>query len=133
MEKLNQLLTQFDNQKTSRILFVETLHLKDWNGYTARYTRGISGTHTASMYLAEEFVKRGYEVDFVSPNIINAVHLGVNYKNFELGVDKVYDYIFITNNMLDLQIVNKVIHYKKLFIVIHNPLLQPQLLGLFKI
>lgn len=134
MELLNNVLTTLESTITKRILFIETLHLKGWNGYTARYKKGVSGTHSASMYLAEALVEKGYHVDFVSPNIINIKHLGVNYINFEWnGIDNVYDYIFITNNMLDIQLVNKVIHYKKLFIVMHNPLLNIEVLNLFNI
>ena len=135
MELLNNVLTTLETTFTKRILFIETLHLKGWNGYTARYKKGISGTHSASMYLAEALVEKGFHVDFVSPNIINIKHLGVNYINFEWnnGIDKVYDYVFITNNMLDLQLLNKVVHYKKLFIVMHNPLLQAELVNLFSL
>jgi glycosyltransferase involved in cell wall biosynthesis len=35
--------------------------------------------------------------------------------------------------MLDLQIVNKVVHYKKMIILMNNPLLQPDLFHLFNI
>ena len=131
MEALESALKGLNTEKTNRILFVETLHLKNWNGYTARHVKGVSGTHIASVYLAEELVVRGYDVEFISPNIIPITHLGVKYAH--TCSSKVYDYIFITNNLLDLQIVNTVIHYKKLFIILHNPLLQPHLLDFFKV
>ena len=134
MEILQATLKHLDTFNTNRILFIEAFHLKEWNGYTARHIKGTSGTHSASMYLAEEFAKRGYEVDFVSPNIIDTTYLGVNYKNFqEFPLNTVYDYIFTTNNMLDLQIANKVVHYKKLIVIMGNPLLQPDFLNVFKI
>lgn len=131
MEALESALKGLNTEKTNRILFVETLHLKNWNGYTARHVKGVSGTHIASVYLAEELVVRGYDVEFISPNIIPITHLGVKYAH--ACSSKVYDYIFITNNLLDLQIVNTVIHYKKLFIILNNPLLQPHLLDFFKV
>jgi glycosyltransferase involved in cell wall biosynthesis len=131
MEALESALKGLNTEKTNRILFVETLHLKNWNGYTARHVKGVSGTHIASVYLAEELVKRGYDVEFISPNIIPTTYLGVKYAH--TCSSKVYDYVFITNNFLDLQIVNTVVHYKKLFIILNNPLLQPHLLDFFKV
>jgi glycosyltransferase involved in cell wall biosynthesis len=134
MELLKQGLARLETEKTGKVLFVETLHLKGWNGYTARYSKGISGTHSASMYLAEEFAARGFQVDFASPNVLAVPHLDVNYINVdEADVDIVYDMVFMTNNLLDLQIINKVIHYKNLFILMNNPLINPQLINLFKI
>ena len=39
-----------------KFIFVDSFDLV-WNGYSARYENGISGSHTAIMYLAEGLAK----------------------------------------------------------------------------
>ena len=43
-----------------KFIFVESFGLKNWNGETARFNIGISGTHTFILYVAEGLVKFGH-------------------------------------------------------------------------
>ena len=49
-----------------KFLFTESFDLRGWNGKIARTNKGISGSHTAAMSLAEALVLQGQQVDFVS-------------------------------------------------------------------
>jgi hypothetical protein len=49
-------------------VFVESFDLKSWNGETSRKERGVSGSHSSPMYLAEGLSSLGHRVDFVSIN-----------------------------------------------------------------
>jgi hypothetical protein len=62
-----------------KFIFVDSFNIK-WNGYTARHTSGISGSHSCPMYLAEGIAKNhDHCVEFVSVNnnMIEGTHLNV--------------------------------------------------------
>lgn len=132
-----------------KFIFTESF-LLNWNGYTARYERGISGTHNASMYLAEALANLGHDVTMVNVsyyikniiqrdkyskrisikgteiiynnNIINGEHLGVKYTNISEIEDSIdCDYIITTYSIDDLDILKKVNNYKKVIIIMNNP------------
>ena len=122
-----------------KFIFTESFPLI-WNGYTARNNKGISGSHTVSMYLAEGLAsKEGMDVTIVNltvskeknggrfrylrqhtNNIIEGKHLNVNYINYSNLPRTTCDYIITTNWTDDLTILHKVTEYKKLIIIMHN-------------
>jgi len=106
-----------------KFIFSES-HTLPWNGYTARYERGISGTHSASMYLAEALAELNHEVIFV--NICNKIipgnHLGVKYVNFNEFEVCDCDYIITTYHTNDLFIIDKINNFNKIIIIMNNPL-----------
>ena len=49
-----------------KIIFVDSFDIV-WNGNTARHTNGVSGSHSAIMYLAEAIAKYEFnQVELVS-------------------------------------------------------------------
>ena len=46
------------------IVFTESFELNGWNGYNARYIKGVSGSHNGPMYLAEGLADAGHRVYF---------------------------------------------------------------------
>jgi hypothetical protein len=132
-----------------KFIFTESFSLK-WNGYIARNEKGISGTHNASMYLAEALANLGHDVTMLNTscylkniihrdryskrisikgteiiynnNIIIGEHLGVKYINISDIEDSIdCDYIITTYNVDDLDILKKVNNYKKVIMIINNP------------
>ena len=132
-----------------KFIFTESF-LLNWNGYTARYERGISGTHNASMYLAEALANLGHDVTMVNTsyhlkhilykskystqiskkkseliynnNIIKGEHLGVKYINISDITDNIEcDHVITTYNTDDLHILEKVNNYKKVIMIMNNP------------
>jgi glycosyltransferase involved in cell wall biosynthesis len=122
-----------------KFIFTESFNLC-WNGFTARNDKGISGSHTVPMYLAEGLAqKEEMDVTIVNltvskekkggrfrylrqyaNNIIEGKHLNVNYVNYSNLPRTTCDYIITTNWTDDLTILHKVIEYKKLIIIMHN-------------
>lgn len=94
-----------------------------WNGKTARYDEGVSGSHNAPMYLAEALAK-DHVVELVSTknNIIEGTHLNVKYTNFNNFERTSCDYIVSTNFMTTLDILDKITSYNKILILTHNEL-----------
>ena len=119
-----------------KFIFSESFNL-NWNGYIARNEKGISGTHNASMYLAEALANLGHDVTILNTscylkniihrdkysaritikgteiiynnNIIIGEHLGVKYINISDIEDIIdCDYIITTYNVDDLDILKKV-------------------------
>ena len=107
------------------IVFTESFELNGWNGYNARYIKGVSGSHNGPMYLAEGLADAGHRVYFVS--IINVMepreYNGVVYCNLDNFQTLEYcDLIVTTNNVRDLHIFKKIDNYKRLAFVMHNEL-----------
>ena len=107
-----------------RFVFIESFNLKFWNGELARTKKGISGTHSASMYLAEALAANSHEVIFVSlyDTMVETDYLGVKYVNDSNFEPTECDYIVTTNNLDDLNVLNKIHHYQKIIIILNNDL-----------
>jgi FkbM family methyltransferase len=107
-----------------KFLFTESFGISDWNGKTARTTKGISGSHTAAMHLAEALVLQNQQVDFVSMrNRIEPIqYKGVNYFNVKDFIGGEYDFLITTHNLNDLQILSKATIQQKIILVMHNEL-----------
>jgi len=126
-----------------KFIFTESFKLI-WNGYTARHDKGISGSHTVSMYLAEGLAKLGHDVIIVNTtsnvktvlrtknrviketvynnNIIEGNYNNVKYVNYNNMSNLSCDYIITTNCTDDLNILNKITDYKKIIVIMHNNL-----------
>ena len=106
-----------------KFIFVESFRL-NWNGYTARYEKGISGTHNASMYLAEALAELNHEVIFVNVfnNIIPGFYNNIKYVNLDKFDGCDCDYIITTYMVNDLLILNKILNYNKIIMIMNNPL-----------
>jgi len=107
-----------------RFVFVESFDIKDWNGEIARLSRGISGSHSAGMYLAEGLANMGHTINFVSTNnnMVETVYLGVNYVNIDNFGETTCDYVITTNNLRDLSILHNIHVGNKVIILMHNDL-----------
>jgi glycosyltransferase involved in cell wall biosynthesis len=107
-----------------KFIFVESFNINGWNGNTARNIKGVSGSHTAPMYLAEALAKEGNIVEFVSLNncLIEENFLGVQYTNFDNFKVKSCDYIIVTNLLSSLNILEKITSYSRVIILTHNEL-----------
>jgi len=107
-----------------KFIFVDSFNLV-WNGYSARNQDGISGSHSAIMYLAEGIAKNAnHYVEIVSTKnkLIEGTHLNVKYTNFNNFQNQECDFI-ITNNVLDtLCILDKIYNYNKIIISTQNDL-----------
>ena len=106
-----------------RFIFSES-YILNWNGYTARYEKGISGTHNASMYLAEALAELNHEVIFVNVfnNIIPGFYNNIKYVNLDKFDGCDCDYIITTYMVNDLLILNKILNYNKIIMIMNNPL-----------
>jgi FkbM family methyltransferase len=106
-----------------KFIFVDSYNLK-WNGNTARYTTGISGSHNGHMYLAEGLAAANNEVIMVSTknNIIEDIYNGVQYMNLSNFTHTKCSYIIIMNNIQSLEILNYITQYEKLLIIMQNDL-----------
>lgn len=107
-----------------KFIFVDSFNLK-WNGKTARYINGISGSHNAHMYLAEGLaLDINNEVIMVSTknNIIEETYNGVHYINISNFTPTECSYIIIMNNLRSLEILEFIIHYEKILILTQNDL-----------
>jgi hypothetical protein len=62
-----------------KIIFVESFDRKLLNGRVSRYEKGVSGTHTSIIYLAEGLANLKQKVEIVSiyNNIKEEEYLGV--------------------------------------------------------
>jgi len=107
-----------------KFLFTESFGISGWNGEIARTIKGVSGSHTAAMYLAEALVLQNQQVDFVSMrNRIEPMkHKGVNYFNVKDFEGDSYDFLITTHNLNDLQILSKATIQQKIIIILHNEL-----------
>jgi len=105
-----------------KFVFSECMSIK-WNGHTARNIKGVSGTHTASMYLAEGLAALNHEVIYVNVNnnIIPTTYLGVKYINYNDFEPTDCDYVIMTYFVAELFILNKITNFKKIIMVMHNP------------
>ena len=107
------------------IVFTESFKIFGWNGYNARAIKGVSGSHNGPMYLAEGFAEAGHTVYFVALNktIEPLEYKGVKYINYdEFERQEHCDLIVTTNNIQDLIILNKIGHYHRLAMIMHNEL-----------
>jgi hypothetical protein len=104
-----------------KFIFLDSFDLV-WNGKTARYNNGVSGSHNATMYLAEALA-RDNDVEIISTknNIIEDTYLNVKYTNISSTPSFDCDYVISTNCLTTLDVINK-ITYKKLLILTHNDL-----------
>ena len=108
----------------NKFIFVDSFDIK-WNGQTARFNTGISGSHSALLYLAEGLAKiQNNEVIITSTvnNIIEGNYNNVEYKNMKNLIKTDYDYIIVSNVLTCLDILTKVSNYKKIIILTHNDL-----------
>jgi FkbM family methyltransferase len=107
-----------------KFIFIESFNINGWNGNTARNIKGVSGSHTAPMYLAEALAKEGNIVEFVSLNncLIEENFLGVQYTNFDNFKVKSCDYIIATNRFSSLNILEKITSFSKIIIITHGEL-----------
>ena len=65
-------------------VFTESFHVNGlWNGRTYREIRGLSGTHGASIYLAEGLAAHGHRVLYIADSVEGGVHKDVEYVNAE--------------------------------------------------
>lgn len=129
-----------------KFIFIESFDL-NWNGYTARNEKGISGTHSALMYLAEALGALGHDVTVINlklnrrriiqqygnntvvrhetvyhNNIIKGEHLNVKYINAkDINDFIVCDYIVTTYSSDDLHILKKMSKFNKLIVIMNNP------------
>ena len=107
------------------IVFTESFKIFGWNGYNARYVKGVSGSHNGPMYLAEGFAEAGHTVYFVALNktIECTEYKGVKYHNYDdFDYQNHCDLIVTTNNIHDLIILNKIRNYRHLAMIMHNEL-----------
>jgi glycosyltransferase involved in cell wall biosynthesis len=104
-----------------KFIFIDSFHLR-WNGKTARYEHGISGSHSAILYLAEALAKH-HSVDVISTvnNILEGTYLNVNYINAVHVQSTICDVIVFTNELSGLSILNK-IACKRVLILTQNDL-----------
>lgn len=107
-----------------KFLFTESFGITGWNGKNARTSKGISGSHTAAMYLAEALVLQNQQVDFVSMrNQIEPIqYKGVDYSNVKDFIGGEYDFLITTHNLNDLQILSKATIRQKIILILHNEL-----------
>jgi hypothetical protein len=107
-----------------KFVFVESFQLSKWNGYNARYIKGVSGSHNGPMYLAEALASFGHEVIFISMrNMMESiVYKNVRYMNYEDMPDMDTDVLVTTNNIFDYEIFQKLKKFRKVVLVIHNEL-----------
>ena len=125
-----------------KFIFVESFRL-NWNGYTARFINGISGTHNTVMYLAEALAKLNHDVTVINTShiirhipkyntilksiyfkkyIIPKIYNNVKYINYDEFEKTDCDYIITTYNTDDIIILNKINNYKKIIVIMNNPL-----------
>lgn len=79
-----------------------------WNGEIARDVRGISGTHAASMFLAEGLAARGHFVQYVSDSVNSAEYKGVKYIPASV-VSRIDCDIFVTTyNLSDFSLLSRI-------------------------
>ena len=125
-----------------KFIFVESFRL-NWNGYTARFKNGISGTHNTIMYLAEALAKLDHNVTVINTayitrhipkyntilykiqyfnNIIPETYNNVKYINYDKFESTNCDYIITTYNTDDIEILKKINNYKKMIVIMNNPL-----------
>lgn len=107
-----------------KIVFVESFLNKEWNGYTARYIEGVSGSHSTIFYLAEAIAKQNHEVTVIQqyaifdPKWVN----GVYYQCMEYLPDEdntQYDVLVFTFQLEDTNIFNKIKNYKKVAFIMN--------------
>ena len=98
-----------------KIVFIEQF-LKNqlWNGRTMREIKGLSGTHTAGIFLAESLVTFGHTVTYYSKTILQETYNGVKYVNSDVIETMDADIIFMTFNIMDFQMIyNRFDYFKK--------------------
>lgn len=107
-----------------KIIFTESFDINNWNAEKARTECGVSGTHWASIYLAEGLAKRGHDVSFVSikNNIAETNYNNVEYINCDNFKEDACDYIITTFFLQDLNILDKIKKYNKIIILMNNDL-----------
>ena len=107
-----------------KFVFPESINISKWNGEDARNHNGISGTHTAIMYLAEGLASLGHEVYIVGifNNLIETTYLNVNYINYDNFNHDSCDFIITTYYLKDLNILDKIRSFNKIIILFNNDL-----------
>jgi glycosyltransferase involved in cell wall biosynthesis len=107
-----------------KIAFIESLSNKEWNGYTARYDTGVSGTHCTIFYLAEALVKKNHDVTVIQTqcNFNSKIVNDVYYQSMENIPEEDtthYDVIVCTFHLKDLVILDKIKNYNKLAFIMN--------------
>jgi hypothetical protein len=107
-----------------KFIFIESFNIKDWNGEIARKVKGISGSHSASMYLSEGLANLGHDVYFISinNNLVETTYMGVKYINYCNFSDTICDYIVTTYHLHDFYIFDKLTEFKKIIVLMNNDL-----------
>jgi glycosyltransferase involved in cell wall biosynthesis len=107
-----------------KIAFIESFLNKEWNGYTARYVEGVSGTHSAIFYLAEAIAKQNHDVTVIQqyanfePKWVNGVFYQCMKKMPEDDTT-LYDVLVFTFKLEDTNIFNKIKNYKKIAFIMN--------------
>ena len=106
-----------------KFIFVESFSLPNrWNGRTHRDIAGLSGTHAASIYLAEALVALGHEARFISPNILPGIHRGVSYESVDSTTVRHCDAAILTYNGRDIEVmILAKISCTKIYLYMGNP------------
>jgi glycosyltransferase involved in cell wall biosynthesis len=105
-----------------KIAFIESFLEKEWNGYTARYIEGVSGSHSAIFYLAEAIAKHKHEVTVIQQYAVFQSKWvnGVYYQSMENMPNDdqtLYDIVVCTFQLKDMNVLNKIKNYKKIAFV----------------
>jgi hypothetical protein len=113
----------YDNTATLSFVFVERFGgiPGKWNGQTYRESFGMSGTHAASIMLAESLAQLGHNVRYISPNILPGTYKNVHYETVNPRGRVSCDFVITTFSAEDLQLIeNAHISYKKLAVSMNN-------------
>jgi glycosyltransferase involved in cell wall biosynthesis len=101
-----------------KFAFIESFLKKEWNGYTARYVNGTSGTHTSIYYLAEALSKKKHDVTIIqtqcnfTPKKVNGVFYQ-SMENIPEDDDTHYDVLIFTFSINDMVVLDKIKNFDK--------------------
>jgi hypothetical protein len=116
----------FQTNRPLSIVFTENLpELYDkpflWNGQIAREVRGISGAHTASMFLAEGLAALGHHVQYISDFVFTAEYKGVNYISASIVSSIECDVFITTYNFTEFSLLKRIpFKYKKILMLLNK-------------
>jgi hypothetical protein len=107
-----------------KIAFIESIINREWNGYTARYIDGVSGTHSTIFYLAEAIAKLNHQVTIIQIDSVFSSKWvnGVFYQcmeNIPENDNNFYDVLVFTFLLKDLTILNKIKYYNKVAFIMN--------------
>lgn len=106
------------------LVFTESyipLDAPKWNGETYRKKKGLSGTHAASIYLAEAFAALGHFVYFMADSVEVGEYKGVYYIQPNMVTHIECDIFVATNHMIDLMLLTRFpFIFKKAMMIMNN-------------